>query len=347
MLSCDLTVTLEDAEALAPEWDALADACDAGPFARPLFALTWWRTVGTGSLHVVTARQDGELVALAPLHRRRVGPLQVVRWLGHGLGTVAEALVHPDHPTAAGALWGAASGRAHVLDLLESREHRPLPTSQVLPRGHRVSSTARDACPVVDVRGDAAAQLEGRAQRRVRRTISVARRRLEAAGLTLEVRTAEDPESLAALLPDVRRIFDAAEAAQPRQHLLAGEWEELTTGILTQGVASGGVVVLVAYVGETPAAFDIVLLTPGRMSSWIGRFDPETAPYSPGHLLQCAGFDWAAAHGITEVDLLLGDSFYKQLWADRTYATLEVQAGSRTALGTLRAISSLRERLRG
>ncbi|WP_323791864.1 hypothetical protein, partial [Nocardioides sp.] len=59
------------------------------------------------------------------------------------------------------------------------------------------------------------------------------------------------------------------------------------------------------------------------------------------------GFDWAAARGYTELDLLLGDSFYKQLWADRTYATLEVRAGSRTALGTLQAISRLRERLRG
>ncbi|WP_323792709.1 hypothetical protein, partial [Nocardioides sp.] len=111
MLTCDLTVTLEAAEALAPEWDALADACEAGPFARPLFALTWWRTLGTGELRVVTVRQDGELVALAPLHRRRVGPLQVVRWLGHGLGTVAEALVRPDRPGADAALWGAATGR--------------------------------------------------------------------------------------------------------------------------------------------------------------------------------------------------------------------------------------------
>lgn len=346
-LTSSVIDTTEAAEQLVPEWEALADACSAGPFARPLFALTWWRTLGAGSLRIVTVRQNGVLVALAPLHRRRVGHLKVVRWLGHGLGTIAEAIAHPQHPGAAPAMWRAATGHGQVLDLLESREDGPLPQDDHLPRRHRVTTTERDACPVIDVRGAAEVQLEAREQKRVRRTVRVSRRRLEEAGLAFDVKAANDRATLAALLPDIRAVFDTSEAHHPRQHLLAGEWEEFTTGILTDGVANGSVLVLVAYIGGAPAAFDIILLSPQRMSSWIGRFDPETSPYSPGHLLQCAGLDWAAAHGYTVIDLLLGDSFYKQLWADRTYATLEVQAGSRSSLATLRAISRLREKIRG
>lgn len=337
---------LESAERLVPEWVALADASSGGPFSRPLFALTWWRTLGTGSLHLVTVRRDGVLVALAPLHRRRVGPLQVVRWLGHGLGTIGEALVHPDHSDAARMLWDAAAGRGQVLDLLESHEGGPLPQEQHLRR-RRVTSIPRDTCPVIDVRGDAETQLAAREQKRVRRTVRVSQRRLEADGLAFEVKAAHDSATLAELLPDIRQVFDIAEAERPRQHLLAGEWEDFTTGILTGGVASDGVLALVAYIGGKPAAFDIILLSPQRMSAWIGRFDPDTSHYAPGHLLQCAGLDWAAAHGYTVIDLLLGDSFYKQLWADRTYATLEVQAGSRSSLAALRAISRLRAKLRG
>lgn len=346
-LTASVVDTLEAAEDLVAEWEALADACSAGPFARPLFALTWWRTLGTGSLRITTVRQEGTLVALAPLHRRRVGHLQVVRWLGHGLGTIAEALVHPAHPTAGPALWSAATGRGHVLDLLESREGGSLPQDSHLPGRHHVTSTERDACPVIDVRGDAEVQLAAREQKRVRRTVRVSRRRLEEDGLAFEIKVAHDSATLAELLPDIRRVFDASEAHHPRQHLLAGEWEEFTTGILTDGVAHGGVLALVAYIGGAPAAFDIILLSPQRMSSWIGRFDPEASHYSPGHLLQCAGLDWATAHGYTVIDLLLGDSFYKQLWADRTYATLEVHAGSRSSLATLRTITRLREKVRG
>lgn len=345
-LTTSVVDTLETADNLVAEWEALADACSAGPFARPLFALTWWRTLGTGTLRIATVRRDGTLVALAPLHSRRVGHLRVVRWLGHGLGTIAEALVHPEHPDAGPAMWSSATGRGHVLDLLESQENGPLPQDGHLPHRHHVTTAQRDACPVIDVRGDAEVHLAAREQKRVRRTVRVSRRRLDEAGLAFEVRAAHDSATLAELLPDIRRIFDVSEAQQPRQHLLAGEWEEFTTGILTDGVAGGQVLALVAYVGGAPAAFDIILLSPQRMSSWIGRFDPETSHYSPGHMLQCAGLDWAAAHGYTVVDLLLGDSYYKQLWADRTYATLEVQAGSRSSLATLRAITRLREKVR-
>lgn len=345
--TCQVVETLDEAEQLVPEWQALADTCTAGPFARPLFALTWWRTLGTGSLRIATVREAGELVALAPLHRRRIGHLHVARWLGHGLGTVAEALVHPRHPGAHQALWSAAAAHGQVLDLLESREDGPLPREGFLPRRHSVSVEERDSCPVIDVQGDAEVHLARSEQKRVRRTVRVARRRMAEAGLELEVRAAHDSDSLAALLPDIRHVFDVAEAHNPRQHLLAGEWEEFTSTILTEGVAAGEVLVLVAFVGETPAAFDVILLSPQTMSAWIGRFDPETSAYSPGHLLQCAGLDWAAEHGYSRIDLLLGDSYYKQLWANRTYRTLEVQGGSRSSLATLRGIARLRARLRG
>ncbi len=346
-LTTDVIDTLAGAESVLTEWRELAEACAAGPFARPLFALTWWRELGQGTLRIVTVRERGRLVALAPLHRRRVAHVHAVRWLGHGLGTVAQALVRPGHEAARHALWGAARHRGYVLDLLECREGSPLPEDDDLPNGHAVVVAERDACPVIDVRGDAQAHLEDRARRRVRRTVRTSRRRLDTAGIELTVRAADDLASLERLLPDVRRVFDVSEAHRPRQHLLAGEWESFTTSILREGVSSGEVLVLVAYLDEAPVVFDVILLSATTMSSWIGRFDPAAASYSPGHLLQCAGIDWADEHGYTTIDLLLGDSYYKQLWADRSYRTLELAAGSSGARATLGTVSRLRSRLRG
>ena len=184
MRRCTILTTLAEAEALGDAWSDLADACSAGPFARPLFALTWWRHLGQGSLLVVAVHEGDQLIALAPLHQRRVGPVSVVRWLGHGLGTVAEALVRPGHDTAGDLLWRTAGARGRVLDLLECRDVGPLPGQRSEAPRHPVLLQERDVCPVIDVHGDAEAHLADPACKRVRRTVRVARRRLAEAGHT-------------------------------------------------------------------------------------------------------------------------------------------------------------------
>lgn len=344
-LLCSVISNADDARALSEEWESLADDADAGPFARPLFSLTWWEHLGAGALHIVTVRDGGRLVALAPLHVRRVGPVQVVRWLGHGLGTVAQAMVLPGHDDAAALMWREAGGRGRVLDLIESHEHGPLPSASSVRSRHQLSIEPRDVCPVIDVHGDAEAHLADPRCKRVRRTVRVAHRRMEEAGHRYSVRIAEDAATLAELLPAVRTIFDAAEADRPRQHLLAGEWDDFTTALITDGVPSGRFLVLVSFLDETPLAFDLAFLSGTTISSWVGHYHPDHTAFSPGHLLQCAGLDWAAANGYTRIDLLLGDSFYKRLWATGDYRTLDVVSGSRSARALLRRVSELRARL--
>ncbi len=335
------------AEALVPEWNALARACAATPFATPLLSLAWWRHLGQGGLRIVVVRDgEGTLVALAPLHERRVGPVRAVRWLGHGLGTVAEALAHPDHPAAAEPLWRTAAAGGRVLDLIEAREGRPLPTADTFPRRRAPRVVERDLCPVIDVRGDSGVHLEGPENRRIRRTVTVARRRLEEAGKAFRVEVARDPLALATLWPAVHQVFDAAEAAQPRQHLLRGDWGAFHTAVVEDGVATGAAMVQVAFIDDDPVAFEIVLLTEGTMWSWVKRFEPVSAEFTPGHLLQCAGLDHAAAHGYATFDLLLGDGVHKQMWADRSYRTLGVESGPAPALAVLHAATAIRSKVR-
>ena len=337
----------EEAGALAPEWDELARRCAATPFATPLLSLAWWQHLGQGDLRVVVVRDaDGRLVGLGPLHERRVGPIKVVRWLGHGLGTVAEALVHPDHPHAADVLWRSAAAGGRVLDLIECRESGPLPTADAFPRRRPPSVVERDLCPVIDVRGDSDVHLQGSDNRRIRRTVTVARRRLEEAGKTFRVVVAHDRETLASLWPAVHTIFDAAEAHQPRQHLLQGAWGAFHTAVVEDGVATGAVMLQVAFIDDDPVAFEIVLLTEGTMWSWVKRFEPVSADFTPGHLLQCAGLDHASAHGYTTFDLLLGDGVHKQMWATRSYRTLGVESGPRLALAVLHAATAIRSKVR-
>ncbi|WP_170285926.1 GNAT family N-acetyltransferase [Nocardioides rubriscoriae] len=322
-----VVTSLAEVEALAPAWEALADACRAGPFSRPGYALTWWRHAGHGRLLVcVVHDEDGALVALAPLHSRRVGPLRVGRWLGHGLGTVAEALVSPQHPEAAASMWAALRSPGLVLQLTETREGAGGLEALVHDTTRTTSCVPRNRCPVV-VLDPATDVLAGSGRRRIRRTLRVAAQRVAEAGLELHVETATDVANLDRLLPDVRAVYDEAEEGRDRLHFLRGEWEPFTLDLLRSGVASGGVVVHVGYLDERPVCFDLLFRCDDRLYAWVGRYAPWASTYSPGHLLQRAGLDWAARHGVRSVDLLLGDDAYKRRWANGGYDTLEVVSG--------------------
>ncbi len=329
-----------EALALAAEWDHLADRCGAGPFPRPDYALSWWQHVGSAAprsrLLIVAVRRGGVIVGLAPLHERHVGPLTVARWLGHGLGTVAEALVAPDghENDTARRLWEAVlDGPTTVAQLVECREHRS--GLHVLGSGLRGCSAeirVRDACPILEVTGDTEQHLAGPERRRIRRTVRVVRRRLAEAGTTFRVEVASDLDHFEALLPSIRSVFDAAELVQPRQHLLRPPWGDFTVDYLRTSMAARRALAFVGHLDERPVSFDLVLLSGRTMHAWICRFDPATAAHSPGHLLRAAALDWAVAHGYSRIDLLLGDSVHKRQWATGSYATLDVTAGRRAVL---------------
>ncbi len=138
---------------------------------------------------------------------------------------------------------------------------------------------------------------------------------------------ADDPQRFAALLPAIEEVYDAAEADRPRQHLLRPPWRDFTRDLLARATGTGEAAALVLFVDDRPAAFDLALLTEVSMHSWVGRFHPRAAPYSPGHLLQRAGLAWAEEHRLSRIDLLLGDAPYKRLWSNSDYGTLEVTHG--------------------
>ena len=88
-------------------------------------------------------------------------------------------------------------------------------------------------------------------------------------------------------------------------------------------------------------------------NAWLGRFDPDAAEWSPGHLLLRAGVDWAMSAGVATIDLQLGADEYKRRWADDAYDTVRVIAApdparlrsGRLALGAIDAAFDVRTRL--
>ena len=334
LLRAHLSITtvddLDQAVALAEAWEELAAAAGASPFVQPAYALTWWRHRGRGRLRLVTVRAGDQLVVLVPLHVRQLAALPVTRWLGHGLGTVAEVLVRPGWRAAAADMWSAlAEDSRLLLDLVEYRDDGG--GLAELRRCSELQSDLRlhDVCPVIELEQLPSAEaVIDRLHRRhaVRRSVARARRRLVDHDASVRVDVCRDWDSVAAVLPEIERIYDVAEADRPRLHLLREPWRSFLLELLDKWAALDQLAVHVLRVDGRAAAFEITVDYQTTRSHWVTRFDPAAAEYSPGHLLTLSVLDDALARGLRRCDLLLGDGAHKLPYATASYDTLSVRA---------------------
>lgn len=126
-------VATDDAfDALAPQWRALHDACGRSVFQSYEWNRAWWRAFGADrrqSLHIVTLRHGGELIAIAPFfeekaHVAGVLPLRTLRWIGAGMNDYQDVLVAPERADAAFAALAehVAAAGAEVLSLNDMPE---------------------------------------------------------------------------------------------------------------------------------------------------------------------------------------------------------------------------------
>ena len=329
-LEVEVVTSLDRARSIQDEWTELAVVCDAGPFGHPAFALAWWEHLGKGRLHLVTVRDGaGTLVGVAPFHVRSLGGLDVVRWLGHGLGTVGQLLIGRTKADVASTIWEAVDPGRVALQLLEYR-HGGAGLLALRQGRWSVRAELRELCPVIDLRGVAgAAELLDRPDRRsLRKHLAKTDRRLERDSTKVSITRAETLAQIRDALPAVTAVYDAAEAARPRQHLLRGPYRPFLVAAMEDAARAGHLALLVADIDGEPAAFDLHLGIGSTASVWLGRHHPAAAAHSPGHLLLRAGVDWATAAGFDRLDLQLGGDEYKMRWAFETYDTIGVTAAA-------------------
>ena len=342
---------------LSDEWEQLAAELSAGPFSMPAVAVPWWKHLGRGHLLVVVVRDGaGRLVGLAPLHERRVGGLEIVRWLGHGMGTVGQLLVRPGSSEVAELVWAhLATSRRRVLQLVEYRYGGAGLDELRRSTGWTSHIELRDACPYIDLAGRATANdlLAEPGRRKLRQNMARVDRQIADLSelLTIEVHTT--PDAIAGVIADVTVVHDAAEAAHPRLHFLRAPYRDFTLDVLGGASRRGQLAVVVLRLGGRPVAFHVAMVTGRVASAWLARYDPVAADIAPGHVMLRAVVDWAAARGLDGVDLQLGDDPYKLRWSSGTYDTLGVTAAqpstlpmARSALATIDALRRVRSWIR-
>lgn len=320
-------------EPLGVQWQDLADRCGSTFASWPGYGLSWWASLGRGELAITTVRREGELVALAPLHQRSIMGQPVLRWLGHGLGTVGEVLAVDGE--AVSALWDALADRGIPLQLTHARaDHEAILALRRDPRWS-VGIEVDDHCPVVALPG--AVTAKDLRSTKTLRTLERRRRRLMERGTPVSIEVIDDVDGVSFRWPDIVRVAALADVGRDRVNLCSPPYHSFTREALLQAAAGRNVVIVGLLHGGAWVAHHIWLRVGRTLYEWITRFDPAIGSISPGLMLMEWVVDHHEALAVDSLDLQIGQSRWKREWTRRGYDVATVTATPTRRLGLVRA----------
>lgn len=310
-----LTEVLDDiaaADAITAEWDDVV--AEAGrPLSSAPWLLAWWRHAApeAAQLRVVTVRQDGRLLGLAPCFfvREKTGLIRY-RFLGAGTSLRSDVIARPGHEAAVSqavaAALNSAKPRPSVIEF-EGVSHNLL--ADAWPgRGAWRALRYSVPAPYADYAGtydEWFAQRSSKVRAQVRRN----RRLLDQAGAMF--RFSQDAHDV---VRDVQAFID----------LHHGRWSERGgSGVLTPGVermlldaapamlASGCLRVWCLDIEDKPVSVELFLSAGDVMSFWLGGFDEAWSKNGPAFVALFAMVETTWGEGYRRLDLGGGDQDYK------------------------------------
>ncbi len=322
MLALRTIEELQEAEELAPAWDALA--CEQGlPLCAPGWMLSWWRHLAPpgGELRILAVQEGGQLVALAPwfVHAAPNGRIDV-RFIGAELSDRVDVLCRPGREREVAEHLRCAITALRPRPDLVAFEAVPIGScwTRLLAGGAgrlRLSPYRNSVipAPTVALGGDQPEQwLAGRSSN-FRGQMRRMRRRLEKQGGL--VRRLAEPHEL-------------QEGIGAMLELHLGRWEgRASTHLGRPGVAEMLVEagrrlgperlrLWVAEIDARPISIQLFAAAGGEIKYWNGGWLEQHADLKPTMLTILAALEDAIARGERRMDLGAGTHDYKMRFAD-------------------------------
>ncbi|GAA0540818.1 CelD/BcsL family acetyltransferase involved in cellulose biosynthesis [Rhizomicrobium palustre] len=311
----DAAVITDPAEftSLKPEWQALwRRSARATPFQSPDWLIAWWDIFAPGELFILTLRQEGRLVALAPLYRegRRLLPI------GISLSDYQDILIDPEFLDIALEGLGDALADLRDVDTLVFDEVKP----DALALGLSISSWrehlgSASPCPILPL-PDRVESLKLTVPVMRLRHLHTARRRVARRGDSAILEG--DVDNAGALLADLARLN--ALHWDSKQSVFSDPRVAAFHAAAMPAMMQAGVVRLYALtINDAVAGVYYGFCHNGIAYAYLGGYDPEYAFESPGAVLIGYAMEAAIRDGCGQFDFLRGNEAYKYEWgaADR------------------------------
>jgi len=320
-----------DLERLAPRWNALLDSLsDPSPFQSLEWIEAWWKAYGAGgSLHILLAEVDDDLLAAVPLAGRKSGPFRILRFLGSPRSDFVDALVRPGDEDALKAIFSALAGVISEWDVLHFQD---------LAEGSVLYRILKEAAPGLDWRlasrdGSSMPYLSchrtwneylGEQGGHFRKRTRQEGRKLMELG-TLENICVTDPPDSDASLQVMSAIESRSWKVQARAERLRSPEDRLfMREILARFGPRGWVSLWVFRRQGRPMAHVLLFRYRDRHYAYNTAFDDEIASYSPGRVLMTRAMEAAFTDGARSFELLRGAHGFKSRWTDTVRTNRDV-----------------------
>lgn len=321
------TTLLRDLDAIADEWDALADRVRATPFARPGWFAAWFRAFAREPATIVAVRAGGTLTAVLPLVRSRGTFSSPTNWHSPSFEILAES------PDAAQALLTPLLNARRLSIRFLSEAAADLIAAQAVAAGYLSQVRQADPCPVLPIRDDWPTFFASCVSRNLRSTIRRREAQLDEAGAW---------------------SFEVLHGTEHREQLLeegfqieAGSWKgEAGTAVVSRSDthrfyreigrwAAGRGTLRLSFLrlDGRAIAFDLGLEEAGRFHSLKPGYDPEFGDLSPGRLLQRFQLERAFEIGLECFDFGGSPNRHKTQWGPDLQPRVHVDAFDRSIAG--------------
>jgi CelD/BcsL family acetyltransferase involved in cellulose biosynthesis len=323
--------SLPEARTIVPEWSDLAETAGArNPFTHPDWLLPWAERFlrPAEPVWLLTARQQGKLVGVAPFYRRSwgAGLAHSMQLWGTGrhsdLTELPQVLLDPEHRRAiARALVAHLCANASAWDWATIPLEDPIWLEpEWLPPGGGITVLTKmvRTCVVLPVSAEGPSAMK----RNVRESLRRARNRLDRAYPgAWSVSCATSRSELLSALPDLASLHDdRSRLADKKSHpnLLAQPAEcSFLSEVLSGSAQRGGSAIYRLMTGGQVAAALLVLRSRRCTYVLLSGLRPWAWEFSPVTLLQGRAIDDAAALGHDEVNLSTGPDIPKVRWSEK------------------------------
>jgi CelD/BcsL family acetyltransferase involved in cellulose biosynthesis len=326
--------------ALEPEWEDLyARSTGVTPFQRHAWLHSWWTEYGTpGRLRIVLVRQDGRLVAAAPLRLTRRGPVRVLTSLGGDQSDYHDVLLDRDRAEEAAEKLAHALLRLPGWDVLDLVEVRAGAGAELLAAAWPAARRWRGHGALCqELRHGSMPEFVAGLPKHTAKTVKRKLRKIDAAPITSRlVPPAEVPAAVGDLL--ALHAGQWADRSVSAEHVRPRFRRHLTAA-LTRMVEKDQAVITEYRCQDRVVVVDLELAGPEFMGTYLAGFNPALREHVDIAILMLTrAFDQVERRGLPMLSLLRGDEPYKLHWRPTAARNQRLMLGrTAPALGYARA----------